>query len=92
MSSHTVQEIIDIVIGFLAGHQDRPAEDVYEELAGKGQDLPVDSVLVMEILTLVEQHFGVSIPADAEAGRSLRSVWAFAETVYDTMQSKEQEQ
>ncbi|WP_327250945.1 acyl carrier protein [Streptomyces sp. NBC_01244] len=90
MPPHTVQEIVDIVIDFLARYQDRPADEVHEELAARGQDLPVDSVLVMEILARVEQHFGVSVPADAEAGRSLRSVWAFAETVYDTMQSKEQ--
>jgi acyl carrier protein len=91
MPSRSVQEIVGIVIEFLAEYQQRPAEDVHEELAAKGQDLPVDSVLVMEILTRVEERFGVSIPADAEAGRSLRSVWAFAETVHDTMQSKEEQ-
>ncbi|WP_328842854.1 acyl carrier protein [Streptomyces sp. NBC_00258] len=89
MPLQSVQEIVDIVIEFLAEYQDRPLEEVYEELAARGQDLPVDSVLVMEILARVEEHFGISVPADAEAGRSLRSVWAFAETVYDTMQAKE---
>ncbi|MEU1439647.1 acyl carrier protein [Streptomyces sp. NPDC005786] len=92
MPPHTVQEIVDITIGFLAHHQDRSYGEVYEELAARGDKLPVDSVLVMEILTRVEQCFDVSIPADAEAGRSLRSVWAFAETVYDTMQAEEQEE
>ncbi|MET7540051.1 acyl carrier protein [Streptomyces sp. NPDC005507] len=91
MPSQTVQQIVDIVITFLAEQQDRAVEDVYEELAARGEELPVDSVLVMEILARVEEHFGVSVPADAEAGRSLRSVWAFAETVYDTMQAKEQQ-
>ncbi|MFD8778492.1 acyl carrier protein [Streptomyces sp. NPDC057636] len=91
MPSQTVQQIVDIVISFLAEHQDRAVEDVYEELAARGEELPVDSVLVMEILARVEEHFAVSVPADAEAGRSLRSVWAFAETVYDTMQAKEQQ-
>lgn len=91
MPSQSVQEIVDIVIDLLASHQDRPAEDVHEELAARGQELPVDSVLAMEILARVEERFGVSVPADAEAGRSLRSVWAFAETVYDTMQSREHE-
>ncbi|MFD3580804.1 acyl carrier protein [Streptomyces sp. NPDC058644] len=91
MPSQSVQEIVDIVIDFLAEKQDRPVEDVYEELAARGQELPVDSVLIMEILARIEEHFQVRVPADAEAGRSLRSVWAFAETVYDTMQSKEQQ-
>ncbi|MFJ4246463.1 acyl carrier protein [Streptomyces iakyrus] len=92
MPSRSVQEIVDIVIDFLAEHQDRPSHDVHEELAARGQDLPVDSVLIMEVLARIERHFEVSVPADAEAGRSLRSVWAFAETVYDTMQAKEQRQ
>jgi acyl carrier protein len=91
MPSQSVQEIVEIVIAFLAEYQKRPVGDLHEELAAKGQELPVDSVLVMEILTRIEERFGVSIPADAEAGRSLRSVWAFAETVHDTMQSKENE-
>ncbi|MGC5007727.1 acyl carrier protein [Streptomyces sp. DT203] len=92
MPSQSVQEIVDIVIDFLAEYQGRPSHELYEELASRGQDLPVDSVLVMEVLARVEQHFGVRVPADAEAGRSLRSVWAFAETVYDTMQAKEPHQ
>lgn len=91
MPSQSVQEIVDIVIDFLAEYQGRSTEEVHEELACRGQDLPVDSVLIMEILARVEERFAVSVPADAEAGRSLRSVWAFAETVYDTMQSKEHE-
>ncbi|MFC6067037.1 phosphopantetheine-binding protein [Streptomyces ochraceiscleroticus] len=91
MPPHTAQEIVDIVVDLLAEKQGRPSPDVYEELAAQGQDLPVDSVLIMEILARVEHQFQVSIPADAEAGRSLRSVWAFATTVYDTMQAKEQQ-
>ncbi|MFD5818371.1 acyl carrier protein [Streptomyces sp. NPDC127038] len=92
MPSHSVQEIVDIVIDFLAAYQDRPVQEVYEELASRGTDLPVDSVLIMEILARVEEHFGVRIPADAEAGRSLRSVWAFAETVHETMQKAKEPQ
>ncbi|WP_037622788.1 acyl carrier protein [Streptomyces aureus] len=92
MPSHSVQEIVDIVIDFLAAYQDRPVQEVYEELAARGTDLPVDSVLIMEILARVEEHFGVRIPADAEAGRSLRSVWAFAETVHETMQQAKESQ
>jgi acyl carrier protein len=92
MAPQSVQEIVDIVIDFLAAYQDRPVQEVYEELSARGADLPVDSVLVMEILARVEEHFGVHVPADAEAGRSLRSVWAFAETVYDTMQQAKEHQ
>ncbi len=35
MPSHSVQEIVDIVIDFLAAYQDRPVQEVYEELAAR---------------------------------------------------------
>lgn len=85
----TVQEIVDIVIDFLAEYQGRLVQDVYEELSARGENLPIDSVLIMEILARAEAHFGVRVPADAEVGRSLRSIWTFAETVHDTMRTKE---
>jgi acyl carrier protein len=88
VSDESVQEIVDMVIEFLAEYRDMPTDELYEELAAKGSDLPVDSVLVVEILARVEQRYGISVPADAEAGRSLRSVWAFAETVHDTVQQQ----
>ncbi|WP_234337475.1 phosphopantetheine-binding protein [Kitasatospora phosalacinea] len=77
------------MIDFLAEYQDRQHEEIYQELTARGADLPVDSVLVVEILTRVEERYGVSIPADAEAGRSLRSVLAFAETVYNAIQEEQ---
>jgi acyl carrier protein len=92
MTSSSVREIVEVVIDYLAEYQQRSAEEVLEELAVGGEDLPVDSLLVVEILTRVEERFGVSVPADAQAGRSMRSVWAFSETVHDAMKSQQEEQ
>ncbi len=91
MPDETISEIVDVVIEFLAEYRGIPADELYEELAAKGAELPVDSVLVVEILTRVEERFAIRVPADAQAGRSLRSVWAFAETVHEAIQQQMKE-
>lgn len=78
----TVEEIVDIVIGLLAETAGVPAERMRADLEAAGQELHVDSVLIAEILSRVEQVCGARIPADAEAARSTGSVVAFARTVY----------
>ena len=52
-----------------------------EELEEGGWELPIDSLRIVEILTRVEQEFGVEVPADVDSARSMRSVRAFAEVV-----------
>ncbi|WP_439673350.1 phosphopantetheine-binding protein [Embleya sp. MST-111070] len=89
MPDGSVREIVDVVVELLAEQQGRSVDELYEELSSQGAELPVDSVLIVEILTRVENRFGVTISADAEAGRSLRSVWAFAETVHEAVPAKE---
>ncbi|MGW5155752.1 hypothetical protein ACWEPN_09750 [Nonomuraea wenchangensis] len=66
---------------FLALLQDRDPGELRMELESAGQELPVDSILVVEILTRVEARYGIAIRADAEAARSTRSVYTFAGTV-----------
>ncbi|WP_126643429.1 acyl carrier protein [Embleya hyalina] len=89
MPHERVREIVDVVIDLLAEEQRQPFDEVYEELAARGAELPVDSVKVVEILIRVEERYGVKIDANAEAGRSLRSVWAFAETIHVAVIKKE---
>jgi acyl carrier protein len=74
-----------VIIDFLAELQDKDPSDLRAELSAGGAELPVDSLLIVEILTRLEEHFGVSIPADAEAARSTRSVRAFSRTVLDSI-------
>lgn len=78
----TVDEIADIVIGLLAEKAGIPAGHIRAKLEAAGPDLPVDSVLIAEILSRVEEACGARIPADAEAARSTGSVMAFARTVH----------
>jgi acyl carrier protein len=74
-----------VIIDFLAELQDKDPSELRAELSVGGSELPVDSLLIVEILTRLEEHFGVSIPADAEAARSTRSVRAFSRTVLDSI-------
>jgi acyl carrier protein len=70
-----------VVVEFLAELQDREPEELRAELEGAGQELPVDSILIVEILTRIEERYGISIPADEEAAHSTRSVRTFAGTI-----------
>lgn len=80
--SLTVDEIVDIVIGLLAEKAGVPADQMRAQLEAAGPELPVDSVLIAEVLSRVEKACGARIPADAEAARSTGSVMAFARTVH----------
>lgn len=77
-----------MVLEFLAELQDRDAAGLRAELEQEGHELPVDSILVVEILTRIEERYGVKIPADAQAARSTRSVYTFARTVLDAIEEQ----
>lgn len=79
----TEDEVANIVIELVAAHLERPEELLRAELESAGEELPIDSLLIAEVLTLVEQRCGVRIPADADAARSMRSVRQFAHTVVE---------
>jgi hypothetical protein len=81
VSKLTVSDIADIVIGLLAAEQGISPAVLQVKLEAAGPLLPVDSLLVAEILTKVEAACGVRIHVDAEAARSTRSVMTFAQTV-----------
>lgn len=78
-------EVVDVVVDLLAGAEGRPVGEVMAELAAAGPDLVIDSLRIVEILTQVEEHYGVSLPADPVIARSTRSVLSFAQAVADTI-------
>ncbi|MFI7126848.1 phosphopantetheine-binding protein [Nonomuraea sp. NPDC050153] len=75
---------------FLAQLQGRDPDELRMELETAGQELPVDSILVVEILTRIEERYGIAIRADAEAARSTRSVYTFAGTVLQAIKERQQ--
>ncbi|RYJ30700.1 hypothetical protein CU044_1043 [Streptomyces sp. L-9-10] len=91
---HTVgpsaEDVITVIIEFLAELEERPAQEVRAALELAGAGLPVDSILIVEILTRIENHYGIDIPADAQAARATRSVSTFADAVLDAIHERQQ--
>ncbi|MFE0824183.1 phosphopantetheine-binding protein [Streptomyces sp. NPDC058847] len=80
-----MDDIVSVTIDFLAEHEGIPAGELREQLEQEGLELPVDSLLVVEILTRIEERYHVAIPADREAAQATRSVRAFAAAVLDAI-------
>ncbi|MEU5556367.1 MULTISPECIES: acyl carrier protein [Streptomyces] len=77
-----------MVVEFLAELQNRDPDELWMELEEAGEELPVDSILVVEILTRIEERYGISVPADEEAARSTRSVRTFASTILNVINER----
>ncbi|TDE08489.1 acyl carrier protein [Jiangella asiatica] len=78
----TKDDIEWLIIQLIAEDNAMDADDLLEELAAAGQDLPVDSLLAAEVLTRVQEQVGAELPTNAETARALRSVKAFADAVW----------
>jgi acyl carrier protein len=68
----------EVILTFLAEDDGCSVEQLREELLGGGQDLPVDSLLAVEVLVRVQNATGVKLPATPETAFALRSVRGFA--------------
>ncbi|MGW4222205.1 phosphopantetheine-binding protein [Streptomyces bauhiniae] len=77
-----------MVVEFLAELQDREPDELRMELEEAGEELPVDSILIVEILTRIEERYGISVPADEEAARSTRWVRTFATTILNVINER----
>jgi hypothetical protein len=77
----TVDGAAEVILRLLADMQGKPPAEVRATLERAGPQLPVDSLLIVEILARVEEICGCRIPADVPAARSMGSVYSFAQTV-----------
>jgi hypothetical protein len=78
----TVEEIVDLVIGFLAVESHLQPGELRAELEAAGSGLPVNSLLVVEVLSKVEAACEIRLPVTKEVAASTRSVLAFAEAIH----------
>jgi NTP pyrophosphatase (non-canonical NTP hydrolase) len=85
-----LDDIVSVVIEFLAELQEKPAPEVRAELEDGGAELPVDSLLIVEILTRVEERYSIAIPADRQSAEATRSVQAFARAVREAVIERQQ--
>ncbi|MFD8025341.1 acyl carrier protein [Streptomyces lavendulae] len=85
-----LEEITSIIIEFLAELHGQSAAEVRAELEEAGAELPVDSLLIVEILTRIEERYSVTIPADRESAQATRSVQSFAHAVLEAIVERQQ--
>ena len=85
LAALSTDEVVDVVVDLLAEEESRPAREVMAELAESGADLAIDSLRIVEILTRVEERYGVLLPAVPVIARSTRSVLSFAQAIVDTI-------
>jgi acyl carrier protein len=85
LSVVSTDKVVDVVVDLLAEAEGRPVSEVLAELAVSEPDLIIDSLRVVEILTRVEERYGVCLPADPVIARSTRSVLSFAQAVVNTI-------
>lgn len=76
------KDIEDLTIELLAEDAKCTSGEIRQGLEEAGDDLPIDSIVLVEVVARVEKRCGVQLPTTLETARNLRSVRAFAEMVY----------
>jgi acyl carrier protein len=82
------RDIEDLTIGFLAEEAGCSPAEMRQCLEEGGGALPIDSILLVEVVVRVEEHCGVHLPTTLETAQNLRSVRDFAVMVYDHVQAE----
>jgi len=80
------RDIEDLTIGLLAEEAKCSPGEMRQRLEEGGGDLPIDSILLVEVVARVEESCGVELPTTLETARNLRSVRDFAVMVYNLVQ------
>ena len=80
------RDIEDLTIGLLAEEAKCSPGEMRQRLEEAGDGLPIDSVLLVEVVVRVEESCGVHLPTTLETAKNLRSVRDFAVMVYDLVQ------
>jgi acyl carrier protein len=82
--------IEDLIFELLAEESGMDPIALRRELEEAGQEMPIDSLLAVEVVAAVEERCGVQLPVTAETARNLRSVQNFAAMVRRLMQERSQ--
>lgn len=80
------RDIEDLTIGLLAEEAKCSPGEMRQRLEEAGDGLPIDSILLVEVVVRVEENCGVHLPTTLETAKNLRSVRDFAVMVYDLVQ------
>jgi acyl carrier protein len=82
------REIENLIVALLAELQGQDPEALRSKLAIAGEEMPVDSLLIVEILVQVQEVYGVELPATAESAKNLASVTSFAQAIFEEIQKR----
>ncbi|MDX1873285.1 phosphopantetheine-binding protein [Mycolicibacterium sp. 120266] len=74
-------EIEELILELLAEQAGVSVGDLRDELLALGEEMPLDSLLAVEILVRVQEATGVVLPATEETAEALLSVRGFAAAV-----------
>lgn len=74
-----------LIVQLLAEDRDMDAQELWEELADIGVNMPVDSLLAVEVVVRLEAQLGVELPTSVETAKALRSVKTFAEAAWNAL-------
>ena len=74
-------EIEDLIVSLLAEHAGVSVVELRAQLIALGDEMPLDSLLAVEILVRVQEATGVELPATEETAQALLSVRGFASVV-----------
>lgn len=80
------KQVEQLIIDLVADGQNRDPDNLREELEALGAELPIDSLLAVEVLASVEAQCGVTLSTDAEHAEAMKSVAAFAAAVVEELE------
>ena len=82
MAIPAVNDIVTVIIDLIAVDAHRDPAELRAELEALGEELPIDSLLAVEVLARVEEEFGVRVPPTVQTSRNFRSVRRFAQAIH----------
>jgi acyl carrier protein len=80
------RDIENLTIELLAKEAKCGPDEMRQRLEEAGGDLPIDSILLVEVVVRIEDRCGVHLPTTLETAHNLRSVRDFAVMVYNLAQ------
>lgn len=82
------RDIEDLTIEFLAEEAKCSPAEMRQCLEEAGDALPIDSIVLVEVVVRVEERYGVHLPTTLETAQNLRSVRDFSVMVYRHVQAE----
>jgi acyl carrier protein len=86
-----IPEIEGLIISLLAQELGEDPEDLKRDLLEGGDDMPISSITLVEIVAELEAACGVRIPATPENAYSFSSVHRLAEMLYRLVEQQREE-